>query len=145
MSNTCPDCGAISQGENTCQSIFDAFLVLEFTDPTYGAVHFLTVSCYWIQHGRYSDEALVWIAQKLQAYLDEGISTGQMRRQDAQEIAQDKRIWKVTRRPSEPPQAKIAWSKTIVNVASKYRDAESYRDLVKQWARATLQEMKPLL
>lgn len=59
--NTCPECGATWLEDSTCQSVFDEFLVLEYSDPAYGEVHFLTVVCFMIQHGRYSDEALVWI------------------------------------------------------------------------------------
>ena len=44
---SCPECGA---ADNLCQSRFDEFLVLEFTDPGYGAVHHLTVTAYMLQH-----------------------------------------------------------------------------------------------
>ncbi len=33
---------------------------------------------------------------------------------------------------------------TIADVAANYVDAESYRQLVKQWARTTLEEMEAL-
>jgi hypothetical protein len=73
MPNTCSECGAVLQDESSCQEIFDSFLALEFEDPAYGEVHFLTVACFMIQHQRYSDEALAWIAQSLRAYLEEGV------------------------------------------------------------------------
>ena len=63
MAGACAECGAIIDQEESCQEIFDRFLVLEFSDPEYGAVHFLTVACFMIQHRRYSDAALGWIAQ----------------------------------------------------------------------------------
>jgi hypothetical protein len=59
MPDTCPDCGATWDADRTCQSVFDEFLVLEFADAGYGAMHMLTVACYMIQHGRYSDAGLV--------------------------------------------------------------------------------------
>jgi hypothetical protein len=34
----------------------------------------LTVACFMIQHGRYSDEALAWIAQKLCANLNDTLT-----------------------------------------------------------------------
>ena len=46
MSN-CPECGA---PDNLCQTRFDEFLVLEFTDAGYGAVHHLTVATFMVQH-----------------------------------------------------------------------------------------------
>ena len=58
MRSTCTECGA-ALDETTCQSIFDSFLVLEFSEAAYGAVHMLTVACFMIQYRRYSDEGLV--------------------------------------------------------------------------------------
>jgi hypothetical protein len=145
MSAPCPDCGAVFDQDDTCQSVFDSLLVLEFTDPAYGEVHMLTVACFMIQHRRYSDEALVWIEQQLRAHLERDVPVGQIRKHAAQEARQDKRAWKVTRRPGEKPLPPIAWSMTIADVAQGYQDAASYRDLVKQWAKATLKEMRPYL
>jgi hypothetical protein len=145
MQNICPECGAILNEGSSCRTIFDSFLVLEFTKPAYGEVHMLTVACFMIQHRRYSDEALNWIEEKLRANLEGGIPAEQIRRQASKETGQGKRTWKVTRRSGDSPLQKIAWSMTIADVASKYHDAESYRDCINQWARTTLLEMKPLL
>ncbi len=141
MPGTCLECGAILGEESSCQEIFDQFLVLEFSDPAYGAVHFLTVACFMIQHGRYSDEGLAWIAEKLREYLEDGVSIDQIRRQAAQEAGPSRRSWKVMRQASSPPLPKIAWSMTIADVARQYRDAESYCALIQQWARVTVKEM----
>ena len=145
MSKICPQCGAALQDDSSCQSIFDSFLALEFTDPAYGAVHMLTVACYMIQHGRYSDEALTWIEQQLHNYLEEGIPAEQIRRIAAGEVSQGIRSWKVNRQPDATPLPKAAWSMTIADVAANYTDAKSYQRLVDKWARATLQEMKSQL
>ncbi len=145
MSDRCSECGAILKDGKSCQEIFDSFLVLEFTDPGYGEVHMLTVACFMIQHGRYSDEALAWMARQLRACLEEGVSTGQIRRQVARETGQARRRWKVLRPKDAPPMPKIAWSMTIADVASNYRDAKSYCELVRKWAHSTLREMSPLL
>lgn len=145
MLNSCPDCGAILNEGTSCQSIFDSFLTLEFIDPTYGAVHMLTVACFMIQHMRYSDAALNWIEKKLRANLDEGIPAERIRQLAADETNQHRRTWKVTRRPEDPQLQKINWSMTIADIALKYQDAKSYTELVKQWARITLHEMKPYL
>jgi hypothetical protein len=145
MANVCLECGAIHTGDGSCQAIFDNFLALEFSEPGFGEVHLLTVACFMIQHGRYSDEALIWIEQQLRANLEGGVSAEQIRRRAAQHTDLQTRVWKVTRRPGAPSQAHIAWSMTIADVAAHYQDAATYRDLVSQWARATLREMKPLL
>ena len=144
MPNICPECGAMLGEETSCQAIFDTFLALEYTDPGYGKVHMLTVACFMIQHGRYSDEALTWIEQQLRVYLQEGQPVEQIRQRAAKETRQDARTWKVIRRPDAPPLPRIQWSMTIADVAASYRDAESYCELVTQWARSTLHEMQPL-
>ena len=145
MSEKCPDCGAILKEDVSCQTIFDSLLVLEFSDPAYSAVHMLTVACFMIQHRRYSDEALNWIEQKLRDNLEEGIPAEQIRRLAAKETNLSKRTWKVTRRPNDPPLPKIAWSMTIADVAINYQEANSYNNLVRKWARITLNEMTPYL
>lgn len=145
MPNSCPECGAVLSKDSSCQTIFDSFLVLEFTVPGYGDVHFLTVACFMIQHGRYSDEALIWVEKRLRANLEDGISAEQIRKQASNETDQSNRTWKITRQPGALFLPKIAWSMTIANIASSYLDSKSYCDLVKQLARSLLAEMKPLL
>ncbi len=50
MSERCTECGAVLPEGSTCQTIFDEFLILEYTNPVYGQVHFLTVACFiWCQ------------------------------------------------------------------------------------------------
>ncbi|HEY3345686.1 MAG TPA: DUF5946 family protein [Anaerolineaceae bacterium] len=145
MADICPECGAVLTDHASCQEVFDAFLVLEFSDPGYGEVHMLTVACFMIQHGRYSDTALTWIEQQLRANLEGGIPPAQILRQAAAATNPAKRTWKVTRQPCEPPLPKIAWSVTIADGADQYQDAGSYCAWVRRWARTTLQEMKPLV
>ena len=145
MPNVCPDCGAVYTGDLTCRSIFDKFLVLEGTDLGYGRVHMLNVACYMIQHGQYSDDALVWIEQQLRNNLEKGIPQEQIRRSAARMAGQSRRTWKITRRPEDPPQAKIAWSMTIADVAPFADDPERYCQKMKEWARVTLDEMQPLI
>ncbi len=150
MTTTCPECGARLESETTCQSIFDDFLVLEFTDPAFGEVHMLTVACYMIQHNRYSDPGLVWISKTLRENLT-GAKIEQIRRQANQEVSQGSRSWKITRQPNDPPLPPIAWSTTIADVAARSRgadglpDAERYCSQVREWAKSTLEEMQPLI
>lgn len=139
--DTCPECRSILPEGETCQSLFDQFLVLEFTDPGYGAVHFLTVACFMVQHGRYSGAGREWIKDKLRAYLEEGRTIEQIRADAGQSASQDRRDFKITRQPGDPPPPVIAWSMTIADVAQQFEGPESYRELIVQWARVTLKEM----
>lgn len=138
---TCAKCGAVLPGGKTCESIFGEFMALEFTDPGYGRVHFLTVACYMVQHGGYSDEAYVWMQSALRNYLEDGHTSELIRQHAAQGPGRTKGI----RRPADArPLPKVDWSMTISDVAAQMHDAESYCKLIEQWGRTTLKEMGQL-
>lgn len=143
---SCPECGAAWPEGQTCQGLFDEFLVWEFQDPEYGAVHFLTVAVFMTQHGRYTDEAQAWIKQKLRENLEEGQPFEQIRRAANREASQANRTWKVVRPPGAPPPPRIAWAMTIVDVARQHElsafDAAAYRAAVMEWARTTLRQLE---
>ncbi len=146
MPSSCPLCGALLHDDSTCRSVFEQFLTLEFSDPAYGAVHFLTVSCYMIQHAEYTPSALAWIEGTLRDYLDKGLTPQQLRRQVARQTDPHNRKWKVNRSPGDPPQPQVAWSMTIMDVADHYHnDPSTYCQLITQWARLTLRDMQPLI
>jgi hypothetical protein len=126
----------------TCQNVFDEFLVLEFSEPAFGKVHFLTVACYMIQHRRYSDEGLRWIETKLRDYLENGILADKIRIQAAQEVSQVHRRWKVRRNHNDRKLPTISWSKTISDIKFSHGDAASYCREITDWCRLTLNEMQ---
>ncbi|PYI55535.1 DUF5946 family protein [Paenibacillus flagellatus] len=142
MSDTCAKCGADLPEEKTCESIFGELMALEFTDPGYGKVHFLTVACYMVQHEGYSDEMYVWMQSALRNYLEEGYTTEMIRQDASQGPGSSKGI---RRQADAPPLPKVDWTMTIVDVAEQMHDAESYCRLIEQWGRTTLKEMGPLL
>jgi uncharacterized protein DUF5946 len=144
MSDRCAECGAVLSEGSTCQSIFEDFLSLEYTNPAYGQVHFLTVACFMIQHGRYSDAALTWMQSMLRAALDEQLTAQQLRQLAAQGMDDATRTWKVNRQADELPLPHVAWSTTIADVARSMQDPETYCEQVKQWAQATLPQMTAL-
>lgn len=141
----CPDCGARFDGNKTCQSIFDAFLALEFSDPAYGEVHFLTVACFMIQHNRYSDAALAWIRGMLQAYLEGNLPPSEIRRLATGEMNNAVRSWKVLRSPDDRLLPKIAWRVMIADAAEQAGDATSYRRAMRLWGESTLKQMDVLV
>jgi Family of unknown function (DUF5946) len=145
MSERCPACGAVLSEGSTCHTLFEEFLSLEYTNPAYGQVHFLTVACFMIQHGRYSDEALAGMQSLLRACLEEQLPARQLRLRAAKAMNDATRSWKVTRQADAPPLPQVAWSLTIADVAQSMQNPEQYCELVNQWARATLQQMPALL
>ncbi len=106
--------------------------MLEFSDPGFGRVHFLTVACFMIQHQCYSDAGLAWIHQTLKTYLDEDLNSDQLRRLAASSADNRQRSWKINRSPLAPVLPAIPWSMTIAVLAAEYQDADSYCELVRQ-------------
>ncbi len=145
MSERCLECGAVLSAGNTCQMIFEECLHLEYTNAAYGQVHFLTVACFMIQHRRYSDEAFIWIASMLRAYLDGQFTAQQLRHRAAGGMSNADRAWKVLRQADARPLPKVAWSLTMADVAQHMQDPERYCEAVKRWAQTTLQQMPALL
>lgn len=145
MNKICPECGAALPDYTDCQGIFDCFLSKELSDAAYGEVHMLTVICFMIQHGRYSDDALEWVAERLRENLDQGVPPAMIRRQVAKLAGKKRRGWRVTRPTHAPRQRKIRWEMTIADVAAQTEDATSYCALVHQWARLTLTDMQELV
>ena len=141
MSEVCPVCHAVWDSNLTCQNMFDEFLALEFSYPGYGKVHMLTVSCFMIQHHRYSDQALIWMQKKLRDVLENGVNPSEIRLQMTSEVDQGKRDWKIERQPDERELPPIPWSITVADVYKHKDDPVSYCDWVERWARATLEEM----
>ena len=141
----CPECGGAWPNGRTCQSLFDEFIGWEFKDPAYGQVHFLTVAAFMTQHGRYTDEAQLWIRDQLHRHLEANEPVSRIRQLAQQATSQANRTWKVVRPADAPPPKRIAWTRTIADVAqahdaSEY-DAAAYCAAVSDWARATLQQL----
>jgi len=88
---------------------------LEFSNPAYGKVHMLTVSCFMIQHQRYSDPALVWMQQTLRDVLENGVDPSDIRLQVTSDVDQGQRDWKIERQPDELKLPYIDWSITIAD------------------------------
>lgn len=145
MVDYCADCGASHIEGRTCQSIYHEFLDLEFKNPAYGSVHFLTVACYMIQHNGYSDDALLWVESKLRTYLMNNLTGSEIHKLAAKDTDSGTRKWEVKRKWDAPSLPKVSWSMTIADVARQKYDAESYCELITEWGHRTLNEMGPLL
>jgi Family of unknown function (DUF5946) len=148
MSEHCAWCGAILPEKSTCQTIHEELLNFEALNAIAHSLHFLHVTCFLIQHERYSDEGLKWAHSLLHANLDEDLTEQQhfqSLRAAGKKSAYGSRTWKFHRGADAPPLPKITWSVTIVDVFHRMDSAQSYGESVRQWARATLQEMTSLL
>jgi hypothetical protein len=132
----CPECGA---PENACKSRFDEFLILEFTDPGYGAVHHLTVAAYMVQHSsKMSKEG--WLFQRglLREFLIEKKPPAYIRKQNRDVVDSGKRTFKIKSQDGIPIINKSTWTKTILDVRTD--DAEVYCADINAWAMAVLED-----
>ena len=136
----CPECGVPDQ---LCQSRFDEFLVLEFTDAGYGAVHHLTVAAYMVQHSsQMTREGWLFERGLLREFLVENKSPAYIRKQNKDIVDSGKRKFKIKSKTGVPVINKTSWSKTIMDVCSE--NAEVYCEDITAWARSVLEEAEAI-
>jgi hypothetical protein len=136
----CPECGA---ADNLCQSRFDEFLVLEFTDPGYGAVHHLTVATYMLQHSsKMTREGWLHERELLREFLVENKPPSYIRKQNKDLVDSGKRTFKFKSKDGKRVIDKTTWTKTILDVHTE--DAEIYCKDIIAWAKSALGEAEKI-
>ncbi len=136
----CPECGA---PDSLCQTRFDEFLVLEFTDAGYGAVHHLTVTAYMLQHSsKLTREGWLHERELLREFLVENKPPAFIRKQNKDLVDSGKRKFKIKSRDGLPVINKTTWTKTILDV--RVENAEVYCEDVTAWARSALEDVQGL-
>ncbi|HUF00597.1 MAG TPA: DUF5946 family protein [Anaerolineales bacterium] len=136
----CPECGA---PDHLCQTRFDEFLVLEFTDAGYGAVHHLTVAAYMLQHSsRMTREGWQYERDLLREFLVENKSPATIRKQIKDTVDSGKRTFKFKSKTGVPVIDKTTWAKTILDVRAE--NAEVYYEDIIAWARSVLEDAEAL-
>jgi hypothetical protein len=136
----CPECGA---PDNLCQTRFDEFLVLEFTDAGYGAVHHLTVAAYMLQHSsKLTREGWLHERELLREFLIANKPPAFIRKQNKDLVDSGKRKFKIKSRDGLPVINKTTWTKMILDVRTE--NAEVYCEDVNAWARSVLEETQGL-
>ncbi|MDQ2690663.1 MAG: DUF5946 family protein [Chloroflexota bacterium] len=136
----CPECGA---SDLLCQTRFDEFLVLEFTDPGYGAVHHLTVAAYMVQHSsKLTREGWLFERDLLREFLVENKPPAYIRKQNKDIVDSGKRKFKITSRDAKPVTGKTTWTKMILDVRTENEDV--YCEDITAWAKAVLEEAEGL-
>ena len=132
----CPECGA---PDNLCQTRFDEFLALEFTDPGYGAVHNLTVATFMVQHSsRMSKQGWLYERDLLREFIVEKKSPSLIRQQVKDSVDSGKRKFSFKSKDGVPASNKSTWTKTILDVRPE--NADVYCEDINAWARSVLEE-----
>jgi len=137
----CPECGA---PDSLCQTRFDEFLVLEFTDAGYGAVHHLTVAAYMLQHSsKLTREGWLHERELLREFLIENKPPAFIQKQNKDLVDSGKRKFKIKSRAGLPVINKTTWTKTILDV--RVENAQIYCEDVTAWARSTLEDVAEVI
>ena len=137
---SCPECGA---PENLCQARFDEFLILEFTDAGYGAVHHLTVAAYMIQHSsKLTREGWLFERNLLREFLIENKPPAYIRKQNKDLVDSGKRTFKIKSKTGLPVINKTTWTKTILDVRPE--NAQVYCEDMNSWARSVLKDAETI-
>jgi hypothetical protein len=136
----CPECGA---PESLCKPRFDEFLVLEFTDAAYGAVHHLTVAAYMLQHSSKLTPT-GWLHERalLREFLVEKRPPAFIRKQNKDLVDSGKRTFKIKSRDGKPVIDKSTWEKTILDI--RMGNAQVYCQDVTAWAWSALEEAETI-
>jgi hypothetical protein len=138
--STCPECGAV---DGLCQARFDEFLILEFTDAGYGAVHHLTVATFMVQHSsRMTREGWLYERELLREFLVENKSPATIRQQIKDTVDSGKRTFKFKSKTGIPVIDKSTWSKTILDVRAE--NAEMYCEDITAWSGSVLEESEKI-
>jgi hypothetical protein len=137
----CPECGA---HDELCKARFDEFLVLEFTDMGYGAVHNLTVATYMLQHSsQLSREGWLYERDLLREFIVEGKSPSVIRQQVKDSVDNGKRTFKFKSTDSKPVIHKSTWTRTILDVRTE--NPETYCADVAAWAMSALEDAEAIV
>jgi hypothetical protein len=136
----CPECGAPG---STCETRFNEFLVLEFTDAGFGAVHHLTVVTYMLQHSsKLSREGWLQVRELLREFLLENKPPAFIGKQNKDFVDSGKRKFKIKSKDVLPVIHKKTWTKTILDVP--FVDSDAYCSGVREWALSALKEAEEL-
>ena len=137
----CPECSALG---NACETRFHEFLVKEFEDAGYGAVHHLTVATYMLQHSRkLTREGLLHERELLREFLVENKLPAFIRKQHKDLVDSGKRKFKIKSRDGLPVINKTTWTKTILDV--RVENAETYCEDVTAWAWAAMMDTEGII
>jgi hypothetical protein len=140
MDDHCAGCGAPADGGASCRDCFDALLAYENEHPpAFGAVHHLTVACYFLQHpAGYGAEILRTWHELLRASLVAGERPHELQRRMGRRFAGSAKV----RDPHASPPAHWPreWSVRVADVLRPGQQPaiEDYVTRANAWAAATL-------
>lgn len=138
----CPDCGAIWDARGTCEENFHSMLAREYEDAEAGAVHHLTVLCYYLQHPRlYAPEGLRYAQRLLAEFVEQGTPPPDVRQRIRRQVDSGQRAWKIAAKSGESAAYAhpVAWTLRVADAAS---GDGLYADRVHAWAQSVIEALR---
>jgi hypothetical protein len=136
----CPECGA---PDVACETRFHECLAFEFQDPSFGAVHHLTVTAYMVQHSsQLTREGWLHQRELLHQFIVEDKPPAFIRQQNKDLVDSGKRTFKIKSTDGRPVIDKSTWAKTILDVQTE--NADDYCSGVTAWAKSVLEAVKSI-
>jgi hypothetical protein len=132
----CPECGA---PEGRCEDRYHECLVKEFSEPGYGAVHYLTVAAYMAQHSsKLTKDGWHLERDLLKDFLLDHKDPASLVRQSKGPLDSGRRTFKIADKAGLPKIDRRHWSRTILDV--RLDDAETYCQDITAWAHSVLED-----
>lgn len=141
-SQKCPECGAPWRTGETCEAYFHTLLFWETEQPALGEVHHLMVLCYHLQHpSLYSPEGLQHAQELLVQFIDQSLTSQQVRQRNRTHLDSRQRDWKITATSAAQGAYAVLpnWTLTIADLVAA--GPEAYRVNVRRWAEETRKAM----
>ena len=139
----CPECGARWAAGVTCQDHFHQMLAWEIERPELGEVHHLMVPSFYLQHPTlYSPEGLIFSLRLLRDFVERGLTPLDVRRRNRDALDSGRRRFKITATPAAHGayDRAVKWTMTAADVTAAGADA--YRESVRRWAKAILDDLR---
>jgi len=113
--NACSDCGAVAPNGRSCREMFGELLAIAYSNPvTFGAVHHLTVACFYLQHSRdFGDASRETWRAIVREILDHGLTPASLLRRVRNQLTNRMRV----REPGvdPPPWWPQTWPLTVAD------------------------------
>jgi hypothetical protein len=143
MAFTCSQCGAkFIKGEN-CDDRFSLILAKEFEIPDYGAVHHMSVPCYYLQHNLYSKDGWLAVSQLLKQFASGELTPEMARRDIRANFDGANKPFSMTKGEKLKAVDKIKWSMTIADV--RLTTAETYCFDIQKWAESIIKDTEQII
>lgn len=133
----CPECGGKQVAGKDCQSMLEDMHAWEWQIPELGALHFVFVAAYLLQHpSSLTPEAYSLLADSFTEHLNGNLGIDEIRRRHAQAI---KGVMRVRRPEGDRGIVPRSWQMTIADAHGGTQTGVA--DRVMTWAKAVRLEL----